>query len=76
MIRRNETAYMPVGDDHPQATGAGIVKVIIIALSLLLVGRRFGLMLSLLHFAYAIVLATMLYFLWRGLRRHLARRWQ
>lgn len=67
---------MPPGDDHPQRTGAGIVKIMIVALLLLLIGGKFGLGVSLAHFACAAALATILYFLWRGLKPHLPREWR
>jgi hypothetical protein len=74
MNQENETAQMPANDDHPQLTGAGPVKVVIVALLLLLIGGKFGVTVSVLHFAGAIVLAAILYFLWRGLLQHLSNR--
>jgi hypothetical protein len=74
MTRENETAYMPANNDNPRVGGAGIVKVAILALILLLVGDKFGLAVSLIHFAGALVLATLLYFFWRGLRQFLSGR--
>jgi hypothetical protein len=46
----------------------------ILALILLLVGRKFGLAVSLIHFTGAVILAALLYFLWRGLRQFLSHR--
>jgi hypothetical protein len=74
MNQENETARMPANDDHPQLTGAGGVKVVIMALLLLLIGGKFGVAVSLINFACAIVLAAILYFLWRGLLRYLSSR--
>jgi hypothetical protein len=74
MIQKNEFAFMPANDDHPRLTGAGPVKVVIMALLLLLIGGKFGVAVSLIHFACAIILAAILYFLWRGLLRHLSSR--
>lgn len=65
---------MPANDDHPQLTGAGTVKVVILALVLLLIGGKFGVAVSLINFAWAIVLAAIFYFLWRGLVLHLSNR--
>jgi len=65
---------VPANGERPQVNGAGIVKVMILALLFLLVGRKFGLAVSLIHFAGAIVLAALLYFLWRGLRQFLSPR--
>ena len=74
MPQKNETAYMPANNSDPHVGGAGIVKVAILALILLLVGRKFGLTVSLVHFTGALILAALLYFLWRGLRQFLSRR--
>jgi hypothetical protein len=72
MTQKNETAYMSANNDDPRIAGAGIVKVVILALILLLVGDKFGLAVSLIHFAGALILAALLYFLWRGLRKFLS----
>jgi hypothetical protein len=74
MYQKNESVFMPANDDHPRLTGAGTVKVVIVALLLLLIGGKFGVSVSLIHFACAIVLAAILYFLWRGLLLHLSNR--
>ena len=74
MNRRSEPVYMPANDDRPQASGARIVKVMILALLFLLIGGKFGVTVSVLHFGCAIVLAAILYFLWRGLLQHLSNR--
>jgi hypothetical protein len=74
MNQKNEPVFMPANDDHPQLTGAGTVKVVILALVLLLIGGKFGVAVSLINFAWAIVLAAIFYFLWRGLVLHLSNR--
>jgi glucose-6-phosphate-specific signal transduction histidine kinase len=74
MNQKNEIAKMPANDSDPQVDGAGIVRVMILALILLLVGRKFGLAVSLIHFTGAVILAALLYFLWRGLRQFLSHR--
>ena len=74
MNQKNETAQMLADNDNPRLTGAGAVKVVIMALMLLLIGGKLGVAVSLIHFACAIVLAAILYFLWRGLLLHLSNR--
>ena len=71
---KNATAQMLADNDNSRVGGAGMVKVVILALVLLLVGRKFGLAVSLIHFTGALILAALLYFLWRGLRQFLSRR--
>lgn len=73
MTQKNETALMPANDDHPPVAGATTVKVTILALFLLLVGGKFGLAVTLVHFAYAIILAAVMYLFWRGFRQHRSR---
>jgi hypothetical protein len=65
---------MPADNDNPRVGGAGIVKVVVLALLLLLLGKKSGLAVSLIHFIGAIILATLLYFLWQGLRQFLSGR--
>ena len=74
MTQKNETAYMPANNNDPRVGGAGIVKVVILALLLLLLGGKFGVAVSLVDFTGAIVLAALLYLLWRGVRQFLSGR--
>jgi len=74
MNRGNEPVYMPANDDRPQVNGAGIVKVVILALLFLLIGRKFGVPVSLINFSCSLVAAAVAWFLWRGLTRLLSSR--
>ena len=74
MNRRNEPVYMPANDDRPQVSGTRIVKVMILALLFLLIGGKFGVRVSLINFSCCLILASLIYFLWRGLSRHLSGR--
>jgi hypothetical protein len=74
MTRKSKAAHMPGDNDHPQITGAGIVKVMIMALIFLLAEEKIGLKMSLVHLAYAVALAVILYVLWSGLKQRSSRR--
>jgi hypothetical protein len=70
MNHKNKAAYMSDNDNDPYVAGAGIVKIAIIALVIMLVGDQFGIAISLPTFLYATILAVILYFLYRKVRRH------
>ncbi len=61
-------------DRGPQNSGAWLVEVMIIALVIQLVAHRFGLAITLSHFAAAIVAASILHFVGRKLWRTVLRR--
>jgi hypothetical protein len=65
---------MPANDDRPQVDGTGIVKVTILALFFLLVGGKFGVSVSLSNFFCCLIVAAVVYFLWRGLSQYLSSR--
>jgi hypothetical protein len=75
MNREDKATHMSANDNDPYIAGARIVRIVIIALFIVLVGDRFGGAISLLNFMYAMALALILDFLCRAAwRDFLARR--
>jgi hypothetical protein len=61
-------------DRRPQNTGAWLVEIVVVALVIQLIAYRFGLAISLSHFAVAIGAASILHFVGRIILRSVLRR--
>jgi hypothetical protein len=61
---------LPWSDDTAMATLSGdwIVKIAILALSLSLVGRKFGIAITFAHMLFAFGIAGLIYLTWRAVR--------
>ena len=73
MSHKGQGIFMSSDNSDPYVAGQGIVKIIVIALLLLLVGDRFGIPISWLSFACAMISAIALYWIFGLIRRFAVR---